>query len=394
MRLRTLGVIALCFIADAPAFAEFWDQAPPVDSIEDLQGTFHKVYVDDDAIPNGFEIRKEGVYVLARRPPSENGGAKRGPVIVGRSFFAEDEGSRKLFVFYQALEEGKPEVGDRLFSSGAPMSDAERALIREAQGLLPMLDKELEDLYNGLISLKVGLYQTTLSTQTNTDSNRFKDAGFIQKNFGLRWWFDFAPRLGMNLEFATGDIPITGFHREPETGSQKDMMVGLMLRTRFLGNPTMFSLNYFNDSFVTTNPDDFILSSTYSGFNLNMTFYELFKWSIFRAKWADLMLNNLEVGAGISPIMTVTDTVITRGGGSGNGYQFNAGLEFHVGKIKFLKNFFFVFEGGMKMTNISFSGTPSTNVQPNNSSSEQLTWYGLRIKFNMQDYLGEWIKGI
>lgn len=383
-------VVATSSAARAQQEEEFWRQGPPIVAVEDLRGGFNKIVIEEKDLPLGFQVTKESVYVVARKSKPREG---RGPIIVGRSVLAKADNGNLILVFYLPMEEGKPLVGDRLYSSGFPITDAERNLINQALASLPQVDRELDDLYHGLMSFKYGYYSSKLATTTSTDSNSYKQSKFTQMTYGFRWWFDFFPQLGVSYDYARGTIPIKGFHKEDETGAQTNSSLGISYRARFLTLPWIISFKYVATDFETSNPDDFVLGSSYSGLNVNMTFHELWQFKVFDTRFASFEMTNLEIGAGVFPFMMVSDMGVSRGQGTGMGFQANGGLDFHIGKIKLLKDFFFAFEGGWQLINVGFSGqTSNTYVAPNNQSTETQYWFGLRLKFHIKDYIGEMIK--
>ena len=261
-------------------------------------------------------------------------------------------------------------------------------------------DKELEDLYTGLISMKLGMYTGHLSSTTNSFTNEAKDGGpYSLTNFGLRWWFFFDPQLGFNFEFArSGTIPTVGERYEPETSSQTYINPGLLYRGRLLFIPTIYSLTYFVNSFSTSNTNDALLSSVYSGLDLGVTFYYPNRIQLFRLGPISLSFNNLEGGIAYAPSVQVSDSGYSRGSSvSGNQVAFNGGIEFNlmIRGLRFTNDLFFVFEGGEQLYNLAFSGATKGNQQDGSPIpqggvfSETQSWYGIRLKYNMRDYVGE-----
>lgn len=328
---------------------------------------------------------------------------------VGRAAVVETSVNRAHFVLYKPFTGGELKAGDRILQTGDPLTADEMDLLRrEVLGLLHR-DKELEDLYTGRISVKLGLYHGSLASHSDingqtADTNNYKNSNsYFLENFGFRWWFFFEPSLGLNFEYASGSIPTVGFEHEAEMSTQTYLNPGLVYRSRFFFIPAIYSLTYGINKFATTNPDDFLISSTYSGVNVGVTFYYPYRIQIFRLGPFTFAFNNLEAGIAYAPSVQVSDVNYVRGTTvSGNELSYNAGVEFNLAirGLRFTDDLFFVLEGGQQSYNLSFSG-PTQGTLPDGSlipqgvhSTEVQTWYGVRLKYNFKDYLGELIYGL
>jgi hypothetical protein len=323
---------------------------------------------------------------------------------VGRAAVAETSANVAHMVLYKPFKGQEIQKGDHLVLTGDPLTLDEMDLMRkEVLGVLHR-DKELEDLYSGLISFKLGMYNASLSTKSNGDTNAFKNSpSFLLTNFGLRWWFFFNPAIGLNFEYSTGSIPTFGFKRESETSSQTYINPGLLYRGRLFVIPTIYSLTYFINHFQTSNPDDFLISSTYSGVNLGVTFYFPYRTQLVHLGPFKLNFNNFELGGGYAPAVSVADANYVRGANSSaSQFSANAGLELNLSfrPWRFTNDLFFIAEGGMQMYNLSFSGNtqgtlPGGAPLPSgNISTETQIWYGIRVKYNIRDVIGEMLYGL
>ncbi len=297
-----------------------------------------------------------------------------------------------------------PQKGDTLLETGDPLTADEMDLLRnEVLGVLAR-DREIEDFYTGLISFKAGFYQGSLNTTSTAngqpiDTNRFKQSNqYFLQSYGVRWWFYFNPSLGLNMDFSTGTIPTVGFLREPESSTQTYVNPGLLYRGSLLVIPMIYSVTYFINSFSTTNTDDFLIGSTYSGVDLGATAYYPYRIRLFHLGWFTFSFNNLELGGAFAPAVTVSDVNYKRGtSNSGNQFAFNGGIEFNLAikHLRFTNDLYFVIEGGEQFYNLSFSG-PTTGTLPggtpipaNGSSTETQSWFGVRLKYNIPDVIGE-----
>jgi hypothetical protein len=162
-------------------------------------------------------------------------------------------------------------------------------------------------------------------------------------------------------------------------------------------------VTYFLNKFQTTNTDDFLISSTYSGVNLGVTLYYPYRIALIKTKYVTLAFNNVEAGFGLAPSVQVSDDMFKRGSEvSGRQLSFNAGIELNLAikPLRFTNDLFFVLEGGRQIFDLSFKGPtegtlPSGALIPENvHNTETQTWYGIRIKYNMRDYLGEFFYGL
>jgi hypothetical protein len=329
---------------------------------------------------------------------------------IGRAAVAESSDTAARLVLYKPFLGMKLQPGDRLVRTGDPMTLEEMELMRKAVMGLFNPDKETDDMYSGLISFKLGMYKAQMSSVPATEDGEIADVnfykrsdGFFLKNFGLRWWFFFNPAMGVNLEYAGGEIPTTGFHGDAQTSNQLYLNPGLIYRSKFLVLPTIYSLTFFMNKFSTTNPDDFVIASTYSGLNFGATVFLPYRIVLLRALGFSFSFANLELGGGVAPFVSVSDAKYKRGSSSsGSQLSANAGVEFNLShrKIKFTQDLFFVLEYGLQKYGLIFLG-PTTGVAPdgsvipkNTKTTESQSWYGIRLKYNMPDMIGELVSDI
>lgn len=326
--------------------------------------------------------------------------------IIGRAAVA-DRGSEKdedvrLFL-YKNIQGGDLQPGDRLLATGDPLTADEMDLLRkEILGILEH-DSELEDDLAGLMSFKFGAYRASLSSTSlvggaESDTNRYKRANqYFLQTFGLRWWFFFNPSFGFNFDISTGSIPVVGYLQKAETSRQTYINPGLMYRSRLFMFPAIYSLTFFMNQFSTSNPDDFLINSTYMGANIGVTFFFPYRTRLLRLGPVTFSFNNFELGGGIAPSVIVSDGSYKRGEkAEGTQKSLNFGMEFNlaVKGYSFTNDVFFVAEGGMQSYDLSFSGKTSGTLASGkalpegNSASERQTWVGVRVKYNIRDVLG------
>ncbi len=330
--------------------------------------------------------------------------------VVGRAAVAETYINKAHFVLYKPFKGAELRKKDHIVPTGDPLTLDEMDLLRkEVIGVLDR-DKELEDLYTGLISFKLGLYTGSLASTSKiggvqSDTNAFKKANQISlRNFGLRWWFFFNPQLGLNVEYASGNIPTVSDKGVSLNSTQTYLNPGLIYRSRFIFIPAIYSVTYFINKFATENKDDYLISSSYSGVNLGVTLYYPYRLQIFKLWRFTFSFNNAEIGGGYAPAVNVSDEKFVRGASvSGNQISFNGGLEFNLAirGLRFTQDIFFVLEGGQQRYSLAFSGATqgflpdgTTLIPENVVATETQSWYGIRIKYNMRDMVGELLSGL
>jgi hypothetical protein len=354
--------------------------------------------------------REFEVFLVAREVEDPNRKGWYDFQFVGRAAVVESSVSSAHLVMYKPFKTTEMQKGDKLLRTGDPLTLDEMDMLRnEVMGILHM-DKELEDLFSGLISFKFGYYTGRFETTSTAsdgsvgDTNAYKQAtSYKMMTFGLRWWFFFNPATGINFDFSTGTIPTKGFKREDEESTQTYVNPGLMYRGRLLVFPTIYSLTYFMNSFKTSNPDDFLISSTYSGINAAVTLYWPYRTNLLRLGPVTIAFNNIEAGLGISPGVSVSDEKFKRGASvDASLMSLNGAIEFNmpIAGVKFTNDLFVVFEAGMQKYSMTFAG-PTEGKLPNGlplpqggSNTEKQTWYGVRIKYNMRDIIGELLYGL
>ncbi len=369
--------------------------------------------------PKEFIVEHEGgkawspfdVFVVAKQVPDPLRKGWFEFEFIGRAAVVDGDERKARLVLYKSFKNAQLADGLRVIRTGDPLTADEMDLMRkEVLGILQR-DKELEDLYSGVISVKLGFYRagllssSTLPDGTAADINAYKRSNaFFLLTGGVRWWTTFVPALGLNYDFAWGQIPTTGFLRTVEMSTQLYHNPGILYRARLLVFPSIYSLTFFMNQFQTTNPDDFLISSSYSGPLLSATFYYPYPVRLFGLGKFAFVFNNVEAGGGIAPVVFVSDGPNYKRGQRSSGMMLsaNAGVEFNLAwrPWRFTRDLFFVFEGGLQSFNLSFEG-PTTGTLPTGEaipegvrSTEFQYWYGLRIKYNFPDFIGELLQDL
>jgi hypothetical protein len=344
--------------------------------------------------------KQSQVFLVVRK---ETDSLRRQPKlsVIGRSAVVDVVSRGAVMVLYKPFEGQKAKEGDYLIRTGDPLTAEEMGLIQdEILGVLEQ-DDEIEAYYKGVMSLKMGFYGGMLDSTSASDTNAFKKSpDLFMSSFGLRWWQTFYPRLGVNIEYAKTEIPTITTFSEEAISTHMVFEPGLIYRSRLFGIPIMYSLTYFTNRFETTNPDDFLISSAYSGVNVGGTIFYPLHWSILSLGRSSFNLEYFELGGKYAPSVDVSEKEYSRGTSvEGSARSFHFGVEFNLthSSLQFTRNLFIIIEGGMQRMDLEFSGStqgelPTGEAIPRDGKhTEWFQWWGVRLKYNLPDYLGEFL---
>ncbi len=276
-----------------------------------------------------------------------------------------------------------PHVGDLAVAMSEPMSAASSDKKGSSNFMRPEPPPEKDETKKpGYLDLTLGLSKGKLVTTTSTNSLRYPTNGakepapyqFTSLHFA--YYTDYFP-LGIEYDSHGGTYPTSTYSGTLVTTNSSVSELSLYYPFGKLWNCLRFAphLGILNNSFVTDNTDESLLSSVYSGFGLGLKLnVELVDgtWKPTEGAHRWFALQRFFFEFNYFPLLSVTDGSATnpssRGQSSGSTameYKLGTTLLFYFDFIPFLKRW--VLEGGYSVQsyNLKFTGTP---VQPSDVS--------------------------
>jgi len=328
----------------------------------------------------------------------------------------------KYFKFRIFTSKGTLNTGDELSFLGKPTAKDALNKLNHALMDYSNISRELGDLHFGSMSFSFSYGVSSLKSKSSGpsvlgDNNTFQDADgnyilsedinkyknypwYNTYNLSYRWWFFFFSSMGLDVNyFFTNSIPTEIYNREKEineirSSSFNGYSASILFRRRFFRMPAIFGLKYFSDTFTTDNKDDTLMSSTYSGVNINASFNFPYKFTILPLSFFNMVFHNLELGIGLSPIVFVNDSIYSRGNRpSLISYRFHSGILFNFESkyLDFLKDIFFGLKYEYVTYDLKFLGptSPLNSLPENTNSKEMYSYIGLQIKYEFKDFFGD-----
>lgn len=338
-------------------------------------------------------------------------------VAVANVFFVKVQtiNNEKFFMFSTYIKKLPFVIGDDVSYIGKPTDKKSLANLMHSLMDYSNLSRELGDFYFGSMSISFSYGISSLSTSSSgpydvnnpfdagdigskysSDINQFKNYNsYLTYNMSFRWWFFFLSSLGMDIDYSfTPTIPTTTFLEQQVGSSFKGYGLSLLYRRKFFRMPAIMGIKYFSDSFKTANDDDYLLSSTYSGININLAWHFPYKFTILPLSFFKMVFHDFELGLGLSPIVFASDTGFSRGNRpSITSYRLGSGILFNFESkyLDFLKDFFFGIKYEYVSYSLAFSGItdPSEAMPDGTISKETYSYIGLQVKYEFNDPFGD-----
>jgi len=294
------------------------------------------------------------------------------------------------------------EAGNRIAYLGDPLDDFEKAEVQHILMDYANLDRETQDMYFGLMSVRLNYGFSKITGTSNTDVNSFKNTKFYSMyGLGFRWWPFFAPMIALDLDYRqTSSIKTVSFYQEDKISRISMTSIGLMYRRNLFKLPTFVSAKYYWDSFGTTNTDDWLLSSKNTGISFAWAIHFPYKMTLIPMSFINFIFHDFEVGAGYTPIIFVKDIGYVRGQrSSATSYNMHGDLLFNfesdMKALRWIQNLFFGATVSYTSYNLAFTGA-TEGIEPDTGekipegtiNTEKYIYYGMTIKYEFADPFG------
>lgn len=341
-------------------------------------------------------------------------------IVVAKAIFVKEEEieGKNFYKFATFVKLRAITLNNRISYIGKPTNKADLAKLNHAMMDYSNISRELGDMYFGSMSLYVSYGWSKLSTSASgastpenpystsdggkiysSDLNRAKNYNFYQTyNLGYRWWFFFLSSLGLDINyFFTSQIPTYTKAEDSEervtlSSSFTGYNISLMYRRTFFRMPAIFGAKYFIDNFKTGNTDEQLMSTKYSGLNLNFSWNLPYQFTILPLGFGKMVFHNFEFGAGLSPIVFASDTGFSRGARSNiTSYRLNSSILFNFESkyLDFLKDIFFGLMYEYVSYSLNFTGETEGDIPGGTIASEKYQYIGLKVKYEFNDPFGD-----
>ncbi len=345
-----------------------------------------------------FENKQKFLIV---RPPSDT---NDDPLIIANGFVLKKRGSLYTLAFEPSLVKKRPQPGDQLVVIGNPKvfkpNNKQKSNLSDIETITP--DKKSEPGY-----IYLGFPQKTLSLNSVSpnQANSLKKTNNINlSGFEIEWFLDFVSNYGFYFSNLSGAVPIYNYYGQTVPASLNSQYFELLYRTKINKNVRVtLGMGSLNQNFITSNTDEYVLSSKYSTNGVVAKFaYEMHP-RLLRAKHFEFEPTGLNISAYYGLSHVIKDTLLSRGesvsGASSLDLKASFISTFWLPWVPYVKRWNLTLGAFQKNINYSFSGqTISENVlgayqiPPNQTYSENETGYEITIGFTFDDAIGKLFK--
>ncbi len=256
----------------------------------------------------------------------------------------------------------------------------------------------------GYIQLDMGPYHGALASSQENQANYYKQISeFEFQRIHFRWFVGFIWRLGIDYESYQGLFPTSTYYRESFKSQQNLSRFTLLYRFRAFGavrfTPHVMS---FSDDFTTSNPDEYLISSRYSGIGFGSTI--AYEWAPPTWKGSgllDFQFQSLSLVATVYPTLQAQDTGLSRGTASdgSTGLEWQVRMEALVSThlLPYSNRFLLAFSYGNLTYNLRFSGATKGEsggyvIPENGRYSESNTGWHLQLGVRWDDIISEFLR--
>lgn len=295
----------------------------------------------------------------------------------------------------------RPLPGDLVVSLGSPWKPGggETETLSEA----PVLTEEPPLPGDpGYLEFTFGRVLAEARADTPNAANAYKQIPTFESTYWRFVWFiEFAWRLGFEAEFFNGSVPTYSYFRREEQTSLNFTRFSVNFRTRKMWSDRLrwtFKAISSSNEFQTTNTDEALIGSVYSGFGPGVRLdYEVVAPTWTSEGGFGVRLQNVFVEADYFPILDAKDTTLSRGTSAGS-----SSYSWRIGTSLLLDfKWFFWFRRmtlqatmgelvyDLKFTGPTISETGGIYTIPEGGNyKESLKFIFLSVGFRMDDYIG------
>jgi hypothetical protein len=256
----------------------------------------------------------------------------------------------------------------------------------------------------GYMVFDIGSDQGRFESQSPNQANQYKvyDYKFTEMHF--LWYVDMFWRYGIEYQSSSANIPVQSYYREDRPTTADETRISLHYRMLPIWKelrPTLKLISLSN-KFVTTNEDEYVLSSQASGMGVGANFHYLFSDNLFKTdKGMGWKFNRAYVDMNYFPSYNLTDGSVSRGSSSsGSRMEIKVGATalFYVPFIPWLKRYSLDASYGISQTQISFSGEVKNApdgayvIPAGQSYSESQSYFKVMFGLRLDDFVSKLMK--
>jgi hypothetical protein len=238
--------------------------------------------------------------------------------------------------------------------------------------------------------------------QTDIEANQFKRFPFQFSQNHFLWYFDFLWRFGFFYSTQNSTIPVVGYDQLDKPTSLTEERFELRFRLApWVNNfKTHLKVISYNHSFVTTNEDEYILSTQYTGSGLGVYNYYEFSPSLWRGKERiNVNFHRLYLDYNYIPLSS-KDGLVSRGTGAGVLSELELGMQLLLSTklVPWFNRFFIDIAVFQNSAQLNFTGETQSSadgfylIPPSGQSIELNQGYRVRFGWRFDDYIGQLFK--
>lgn len=251
---------------------------------------------------------------------------------------------------------------------------------------------------------ELGLHKMEGSHQIMTDleANQYKRFPFQFYKSHFLWYMDFIWRFGVFYSTQNSSIPVIGYDQfdKPTAIDEERFEIRLRLSPWINHFKTHLKFISYKQAFVTSNEDEYILSTQYSGNGIGLyNFYE-FSPSLWQGKdrW-NLNFHRIYFDYNYIPLNS-KDGTVSRGVGAGYLNELELGIQLLLSTnlVPWFNRFFIDLAWFKNSTLLRFSGVTQSPldgfyvIPPSGQSYEVNQGYYIRFGWRIDDYVSQFFK--
>ncbi|WP_255490057.1 hypothetical protein [Bdellovibrio sp. KM01] len=256
----------------------------------------------------------------------------------------------------------------------------------------------------GYMIFEMGTYQGHFESQSPNQANQYKVYDFKFTEMHFLWYIDMLWRYGIEYQSSSAGIPVKSYYREDRPTTSEETRMSLHYRMLPIWKelrPTLKLISLGN-KFITTNEDEYVLSSQSSGLGLGVNFHYLFSDNLYKTeKGLGWKLNRVYCDMNYFLSYNVTDGSVSRGGASsGTMMEIKVGATalFYVPFIPWLKRYSLDVSYGLSQAEMSFSGDTKSApdgayvIPAGQSYSESQSYFKVMLGLRLDDFVSKLMK--
>lgn len=263
-----------------------------------------------------------------------------------------------------------------------------------------------EDLERGYLQLGYTFYEGSLSANSSTRANSYKNISQYRfQGFELDWFLDFLPNYGITIKSFGGSVPVRSYYLNDIPSSYSRLNMRLNYRTKVSKNKLRwtFFVDSLYEDFNTSNPDEYLLSSKETSLGAGATLaYEPRYFLLPYQKKSEFVFQRFFVSAVYYPKVQVQDSIVSRGSDSVGSSRWDLGVGatflFNLSWVPWVKRYYLEAGYNVSETSLKFSGPTQSEsggiytVPQGGTGSEKDQYWYIQIGVRYEDFIGHLFK--